>query len=281
MGRIFDQSLEKVVKARYSVRTYANKPLGQEMVALLEEYIKTLSNPFGGEVAFKLIESAQAVNAKQLGTYGMIKGATHFIGAMVKQSEGALESVGYAFERLILYAASLGLGTCWLGGTFNKGEFAKAMDVQKDTLFPAIAPVGWPEEKRIAERLMRLAVKADQRKPWKALFFQGGFLEPLTQADAGAYAFPLEMLRLAPSASNKQPWRVVKAGNAFHFYEAKDPGYSDRLGFDIQRIDIGIAACHFHLAAQESGLNGEFRRISPALAGVPENTHYIFSWISA
>ena len=281
MGSIFKKPLEEVVKARYSVRTYANKPLGQETIALLEEYIKTLSNPFAEEVAFKLIETAQAVNARQLGTYGMIKGATHYVGATVKQREGALEAVGYAFEQLILYAASLGLGTCWLGGTFHKGEFAKAMDVQKDALFPAISPIGWSEEKRLGERLVRLAVKADQRKPWNVLFFKEGFSEPLTQADAGAYAFPLEMLRLAPSASNKQPWRIVKEGNAFHFYEAEEPGYSNRLGFDVQRIDMGIAACHFHLALLEKGLNGEFQKRPPCVLNPPMNTHFVFSWVSA
>lgn len=281
MSKIFDQPLEEVVKARYSVRTYSNKALPRETIAQIEAYSKTLSNPFSEGVAFKLIESTQAVNARQLGTYGMIKGATHYVGVTVKNAEGALEAVGYQFEQLILYAASLGLGTCWLGGTFNKGEFAKAMDVQPDTLFPAISPIGWPESKRLSERLMRFAVKADQRKPWKDLFFNNSFSEALTEADADAYAFPLEMLRLAPSASNKQPWRIVRDQNAFHFYEATAPGYSDRLGFDIQRIDMGIAACHFHLAAKESRLGGEFQKTPPCVLNPPMNTHYVFSWVSA
>ncbi|HWR23189.1 MAG TPA: nitroreductase family protein [Feifaniaceae bacterium] len=281
MSKVFDQPFEEVVKARYSVRTYSSKPLSGETIGQIEAYIKTLFNPFGQSVAFRLIESAQAVNAKQLGTYGMIKGASHYIGVTVKNTEGALEAVGYEFEKLILFAASLGLGTCWLGGTFNKSEFSKAMGVQPDTLFPAISPIGWPEGKRLQERVVRRSIQADRRKPWKDLFFNNGFSEPLAEADAGAYAFPLEMARLAPSASNKQPWRIVRTQNAFHFYEAKAEGYSDRAGFDIQRIDMGIAACHFHLAAMEKELNGEFQRMEPQLAGVTENTHYVFSWICA
>lgn len=281
MSRIFDRPLEEVVKARHSVRTYSSKPLSRETIAQIKSYIETLSNPFAENVAFKLIESAQAVNAKQLGTYGMIKGASHYIGVTVKNSGGALEAVGYEFEKLILFAASLNLGTCWLGGTFNKSEFSKAMDVQPDTLFPAISPIGWPEEKRLSERLVRLSVKADQRKPWKDLFFHNSFSEPLTEADAGAYAFPLEMLRLAPSASNKQPWKIVREGNSFHFYEAKAEGYSERLGFDIQRVDMGIAACHFHLAAMEKGLTGEFQKTPPCVLNPPVNTHYVFSWVCA
>ena len=38
---------------------------------------------------------------------------------------------------------------------------------------------------------------------------KNSFAEPLTEEEAGDYQFPLEMLRLAPSAVNKQPWRVV------------------------------------------------------------------------
>lgn len=279
MDQIFEKPLEEIVKARHSVRTYSREALSPETLARMEAYIQTLSSPFGEKAEFRLIAPAQAENARQLGTYGMIKGAPCFIGVVVDDAPRALETVGYEFEKLILYAASLGLGTCWLGGTFNKGEFAKAMQVRPGQLFPAISPLGWPENKRISERLVRLAVKADQRRPWRDLFFRDGFSQPLTPEEAGSFAFPLEMVRLAPSASNKQPWRIVACGGAFHFYEAKEEGYSDRLGFDIQRIDLGIAACHFHLAALESGLQGEFRTESPEVAGVPANTRYVFSWL--
>lgn len=278
MNTIFDQPLEEVVKARYSVRTYAQRPLPPALIGQIEAYLHTLSGPFTGKTEFKLIALEQAVNAKQLGTYGMIKGASYFVGVTVEDGAQALEAVGYEFEKLMLYAASLGLGTCWLGGTFNRSEFAKAMQLQPGQLFPAISPLGWPEQKRVYERLVRLTIKADQRRPWRELFFQDGFSQPLTPEDAGPYASALEMVRLAPSASNKQPWRIVRSGDAFHFYEAKEEGYSGRLGLDIQRIDLGIAACHFHLAALESGLGGEFQTAPPDV-DAPANTRYLFSWI--
>lgn len=54
----------------------------------------------------------------------------------------SLEALGYSFESLILYATSLGLGTCWLGGTFDHSGFASAMDLKEGYLFPAISPIG-------------------------------------------------------------------------------------------------------------------------------------------
>ncbi len=66
----------------------------------------------------------------------------------------------------------------------------------------------------------------------------------------------MEMVRLGPSASNKQPWRILLKDAVCHFYEYKEPGYSDRFNYDIQRIDLGIAAAHFDLAVNEKGIKG-------------------------
>ncbi len=112
------------------------------------------------------------------------------------------------------------------------------------------------------------------------MFFNKDFATPLSSSDAGVYNDSLEMLRLAPSALNKQPWRILKDGNNCHFYQLKKFGYSIALGYDIQRIDMGIAACHFHLAAIEKNLNGEFEKLPAPVVDVPKGISYIFSWVS-
>lgn len=273
-------AMEKTVKARYSVRTYKDQSVTAQDREKLETYFSKLSNPFGAAVTFRLLESKTAVNSAKLGTYGMISGAKEYFGASVAAGDLSLEGLGYEFEELVLYAASLGLGTCWLGGTFNRSEFASALEVKENELLPAISPIGYPAKKNLKESLVRKSIKADQRKPWDTLFFKSNFSSPLSAEDAGEYAFPLEMTRLGPSASNKQPWRIVKDENVYHFYENKDPGYSDRLGFDVQKIDLGIAACHFHLAAAERDLTGEFKVLPAPAIDTPENMLYLFSWIT-
>ena len=274
-----DFPIEKTVKARSSVRTYEDRPLTSETKAQINKYIGTLSNPFSADVSFRLLESKTAANGDKLGTYGVIKGAKDFIGATVAEGEFALEALGYSFEKLILYAASLGLGTCWLGGTFKRSEFTKAIAVKDNELFPAISPIGYPlGRKRLVESLARRIAKADIRKDWSELFFKNDFSRTLTQADAGDFAFPLEMLRLAPSAVNKQPWRIIQTENAYHFYKTKAPE-SSRASLDIQRVDIGIAACHFHLAALEKNLPGRFEKLPAPDISTPEHEQYIFSWV--
>lgn len=273
-------SVEATVRARVSVRTYENRPLPAELKDRIYLSFPLLDNPFGAEVSFRLMETESAASGERLGTYGVIRGARAFLGAKVPDGAFAPEALGYSFEKLILYLTSLGLGTCWLGGTFRRSAFATLMDLRENELFPVVCPVGYPQGKRrVSESLMRLASGADKRQEWRTLFFSGDFSRPLSESEAGDYALPLELLRLAPSAVNKQPWRVVRDEGAYHFYLAHSHGADKVTGFDIQRVDMGIAACHFHLAAMEKGLSGRFEaRPAPALRA-PDKTDYAFSWI--
>jgi hypothetical protein len=42
---------------------------------------------------------------------------------------------------------------------------------------------------------------------------------------------------------------------------------------------MGIAMCHFELAARESGLHGEWRREAPEIDPLPSGTTYTVSWV--
>ena len=105
------------------------------------------------------------------------------------------------------------------------------------------------------------------------------FNTTLSKEEAGDFEFALEMVRLGPSASNKQPWRIVLKDSACHFYEYKQPGYSDRFPYDIQRIDMGIAAAHFDYAVKEKNIKGNFEILNQSNLELPTNMEYVFSWI--
>ena len=274
-----DFPIRETIEKRRRVRTYAPRPLSREDRERLTGYAESAENPFGVRTRIGLIETERSEQPKKLGTYGVIKGAGSFLGIVVPQEKLGLEAAGYAMEKLVLYATHLGLGTCWLAGTLNREGFTKAMQTGENEWMPAITPVGYPAEKpSFHEQLMRSSMKSAQRKPWKDLFFRADFHTPLTEADAGAYAEALELLRLAPSATNAQPWRVVMDDGAFHFYAVVG---KDALADNppaIQRVDVGIGACHFHLAAQERGLAGAFARQESRVTGAPEGWRYLFSW---
>ena len=221
-----DFPIRETIEKRRSVRTYETRPLSREDRERLTSYAARIENPFGVPVRIGLIETERSEQPKKLGTYGVIKGAGSFLGIAAPQDKLGLEAAGYAMEKLVLYATHLGLGTCWLAGTLNREGFTRAMHTGEDEWMPAITPVGYAAEKpSFHEQLMRSTMKSARRKPWKELFFRADFKTPLTEADTGAYAEPLELLRLAPSATNAQPWRVVMDGQFFHYSLANYPGH--------------------------------------------------------
>lgn len=272
-------NVEKAVRERYSVRNYDNKRiLTEDIKNKITEFADGLENPLGPKIRIQWIEKSASSKGEKLGTYGIIKGASTYIGVTVPDEEYAPEAVGYDFEKIVLYAQSLGLGTCWLGGTFNRSGFTKVMDIKENELFPILSPIGYPAGKlSLTERIMRKAVKADDRLPWDNMFFLNDFNTPLHEGDAGELNYPLEMVRLAPSAVNRQPWRIVVCGDYVHFYEKHfspvEPG-----SVDMHRIDVGIAICHFHLAVEEQGMAGYFERKDPEM-DFDENLSYIATWV--
>ena len=272
--------IRETIEKRRSVRTYDARPLSAEDRQRLMDYARAADNPFGVPTRIGLIETERSEQPKKLGTYGVIKGAGSFLGVVVPQEPLGLEAAGYAMEKVVLYATHLGLGTCWLAGTLNREGFTKAMQTAEDEWMPAITPVGYPAAKpSFHEQVMRTSMKASQRKPWGELFFRADFHTPLTEAEAGDYAEALELLRLAPSATNAQPWRVVMEQTAFHFYAVVGKDALAENPPAIQRVDVGIGACHFHLAALEKKLPGRFERLPARVSGAPEGWRYLFSWV--
>ncbi|MBN1427269.1 MAG: nitroreductase family protein [Anaerolineae bacterium] len=283
------QSITEIILRRFSCRTYQERPIDAEKRRRLQAYLDTLrAGPLGSVARFELVAATEDDRKllRGLGTYGFIKGATGFIVGAVQPGEKNLEDFGYLMEQAILAATDLGLGTCWLGGSFTQSSFAKKIEKTPAEIIPAVTSVGYiPAGHNPDDALLRRFVGSMHRHPWEMLFFRGEFGCPLTVEAAGDYAQPLEMLRRGPSASNKQPWRVVQGEGCWHFCVQRTPGYGKgtlvfgllRLA-DLQRVDIGIAMCHFEMTANELGLRGKWEIADPGPAVPDAATEYIVTW---
>jgi hypothetical protein len=283
----YRQPAIQLIPRRFSCRTYSAEPIGDaERRRLKDAAEAATAGPLGGPLRFRLIAAAPEDGRalRGLGTYGFIHGATGFLAGAAPRSPKHLEDFGYRMEELVLLATDLGLGSCWLGGTYTQSSFAAMMSLEKTEDLPAVVSVGRiPDEPSARRGLLRSMAGAHNRLPWSRLFFNGTPDRPLTPEAAGRFADALEMVRLGPSASNKQPWRILRAGNDWHFFLERTPGY--REGFfqqilrlvDLQRIDLGIAMCHFELAAAELGRRGTWSSRSSA-AQMDGGMEYIVSW---
>lgn len=281
-------SFVDAMKLRFSCRTYSGEALEKADAARLAEAAEAMrTGPFGSRLRFHLVTAAPGDERalKKLGTYGTIRGQAGFLIGAAERGPGYLEDYGWALEHLILEATRIGLGTCWIGGFFTRGTFARRIRVSRRERIPAVASVG-----RIINRdkaqdgLIRRAAGGSRRKPWQALFHDEEFGRSLAPEETGPWVTALEMVRLAPSASNRQPWRVVRAGRSWHFYIRRTPGYPPGISRvlmgieDLQRVDSGIAMCHFELAAREAGLGGRWVVNQPGLALPDEHTEYSATW---
>lgn len=279
----YGKSATDLIRTRRSWRSYKDDPVRTEDKEHIRAFMANLDNPpFGSQVRFVLADTPRQGFGTVRGTYGVVTGASSFLIGVLRPSKQCFMDYGYLFEAAILDVTSLGLGTCWMGGTFDRTFFSEMAQPQANEIIPTMSPVGIIARKRSPiDTMFVLTAGSRKRKPWSSLFFRDSFDSPLHEDAAGPYALPLEMVRLAPSASNKQPWRILMNETGFHFYLARTFGYSMLFKeVDLQGIDLGIAMFHFEQTAQELGLQGSWSVFPPDITSLPARTEYVVSWVT-
>ncbi|MEH7181061.1 nitroreductase family protein [Neobacillus vireti] len=279
-------SLIETMEKRQSVRTFDTQSISENDYRKIREYINNQENlvgPLGNKGKIEHIQVTNNVSDKgiKLGTYGFIKNPQGYLVGITENSKSTLVEFAYVFQKLVLFLTKLGIGTCWMGGTFNRISFEQEIQLGEGEFIPCITPIGYPNQKQRAfDKALRYVVKADNKKPWDKLFFADTFEDVLSKKEAGPFEIPIEMVRLGPSASNKQPWRLVLSSErkVCHFYIEHTPNYGSKLGYDMQLLDIGIAMCQFESACRELNIEGRWIIENPNLQLPNQQTEYIVSW---
>lgn len=233
--------LDKIIMERKSVRSFdKQKLLTAGDVETLRKAVVDAHSPFGGKVSIALKEFAMGGTFKP-STYGTINGASWYFLMGTDSSEEAQLTLGFRMEQVVLKATAEGLGTCWIAATFKGTAFSEAANFPEDTPLRVVMPVGYPAGKKsMMEKITRATLRSAKRKPMADLFIV---------SENSKFYEPLEMMRLAPSSTNSQPWRAMVEGDAVYFY------YENKSKASI--LDLGIGLSHFYLAAKEKGIEGE------------------------
>ena len=101
------------IKKRISCRTFRNEAIESGKLDELKAVLAGCTEaPFGSRVRFDLFdfEKMSGEEIRGCGTYGVIKGARHFIAGAVVKAERAMEDYGYCLEKIILHATGWGWG---------------------------------------------------------------------------------------------------------------------------------------------------------------------------
>lgn len=257
-----------VIKSRRSVRKYSGEPLSEAEKKVIEDAIAAARSPFGGRAEIHLL-STDSDSTFKPSTYGVITGARDYLTLSVADDRESYITGAFMMESVVLAATKAGLGTCWLGGTFKSSTFGDA-DSGRGLKLVAVVPVGRPAASGgLVNRIMRAVAKSDARKALGEMFFVNNFDTPLPPD--GPYIRELDMMRLAPSSRNCQPWRGLIRGNQIDFYCVTTS--------PMNMLDMGIGLYHFDVAACTLGVKGMF-----AANGMPvpmDGCTYIISFIQA
>jgi len=153
------------------------------------------------------------------------------------------ERFGYVGEKLVLHATALGLGTCWVAGTFDRDSVTVPLEAGE--VIHDVIPIGhMPAKQPFAQRAIRAGLRKRDKRP-EALY-QG----PTALAEAPDWVRSgIEAVIKGPSAVNQQPVVFVQDGAGLR---ATLPSVKREVAY----TDLGIAKLHFELGAAAAGVEG-------------------------
>ncbi|MFA5848887.1 MAG: nitroreductase family protein [Bacteroidales bacterium] len=279
-------NIKHTIIARKSCRTFNQEYLKHSHKKALEEFIELNKKVITGDnINLTILEKGTGEQKMKL-AYGAIRGNNTYLLGFTKDDPIARLNYGYLMEKVVLKATELGVASCWIG--YFDHDYFNDIVLEKGSVIPGLVVIGYAAEKKtIPEKFMRYAVGASQRMLWEKLFFNYHTQVPVNRSQIDSnrdstlykYSESLEMLRLAPSASNTQPWRIFfdEKSDTFHFYKKPKNRIYESMG--MHELDIGIAMAHFELTSLCNNLNGSWTIYSdPGKLQLPDDLQYVISW---
>jgi nitroreductase len=239
------------INSRISRRNYAKgRPIDPGLKERLHA-ICTGFRPFPSARVELIAETPDDIFANALGFYGNIKNAPAFLAFIGKTSDPNMqEKLGYTGEGIILDATTLGLGTCWVALTFRTKAALSLLKLDEGEKLVAVSPVGNTIESWTFQEKIFSGFGASHRRKPLASMVTG--LETLQGPDWAEAA--IEAARLAPSATNRQPWTFDIQRSSLTV-SIKNRGPEFNVSY---RLDCGIAMLHAELGALSRGVHGSW-----------------------
>ncbi len=229
---------------RHSVRSFSPEPLPASILRSLKAEITDINTHEAG-MHFQLVVNDDSAFKGFRKSYGFFRNPRNYVAAVVDKSfPDVLERAGYCAEQIAMKAIGLGLGTCFVGGTFDATSVPVQIRADWKILFVLL--LGYPEvDKRRA--MDRLVTRLAHRKEpdWKSFYVDKGIALEEALRKQPALETALKALLTAPSALNKRPVRLT-LGSDGKIEAFLPPGAKDR------KIDLGIAIWNLEAAVGDA-----------------------------
>ena len=212
-------NLLQAMKERHSVRSYLEKPIDPQSVQLLRAFIDSCNRESG--LHMQLVLNEPNAFSGLMAHYGKFSGVQNYIAGIGKKGSDLEEKSGYFGEKVVLYAQSLGLNTCWVAMTYSKIKTASQIDAGEKLCL--VISIGYGQTQGVPH----------QSKP------RGSVMKAVSNPPAW-FLQGIDAALLAPTAMNQQKFTFSLQGNTV---SAKAG-----IGF-YSKIDLGIAKYHFEVGA--------------------------------
>ncbi|MFP4199092.1 MAG: nitroreductase family protein [Halanaerobium sp.] len=244
---ISKEELYQTIFKRKSIRKYQQEKLNAEKLQEIKDFLAE-TKAINPEIKFE----AKIVDSDLVKSLIPIK-APHYLQFFSEEKGDYLLNTGFILQQLDLYLAANNLGSCWFGMARPKKEIIAESELE----YVITLVFG-----RAAEENIRDSIEDFDRKPLAEI------------KEGNDYYDLLEAARLAPSATNGQPWYFKVENERIHLFQ-NEPNFIKKFFYEkMNRIDMGIALAHLWLAAVEYDYNFSFKKYSKPPAEV-EGYNYL------
>lgn len=223
---------QDAIAARISRRSFLDEEIEPELLDQLQQKVAEVNAESGLNITWLPDGAAAMAGGK---SYGMFHGVRALL--LLKgdrQLPHVREKIGYYGEILVLEATALGLGTCWVGGTFDR----TLLSLPEGEELVCVVPVGKVRsEATLKERMIRGAVHRKSKT-----------IDQLLQADESIspkLRHAMELVQRAPTARNLQKVSFTLKNGEISAHVPDD--------YPMDLVDLGICKLHFEL-----GFGGKF-----------------------
>lgn len=220
---------------RISRRSYLGEPIDNQSEDILNNLIEMYNNNYG-MTSFLLKDGSEVFNSF-LKSYGMFKNVVSLIVLKGSKDDTDLkEKTGYYGQRLILKATQLGLGTCWVGGTFKKDSIL--LNIKDDEEVYCVIPIGKvSDQPSLKEKAMATLIHRNSKS-----------IEDFYNADISYDELP-DYFVMGYKAVSKAPTALNSQKVSVSYIEGVTTiQVPDTYRFDM--VDLGIAKANFELATE-------------------------------
>ncbi len=194
--------LKQALLSRYSLRSYDPNALDEKTLDNIEKLVQ-MTEPLLPVNSMEISLMRHLSGKERSAAMGLINPhihPPHILITWITGGEHPYTELGYRMEQTAVQLHSMGIGNCFIGTLGREHAINNQFGLPPQSVTGAILALGKPGVPGAGN-------KPKKRMPLEKIAFLNDFSTPLTEPKALAPI--LEAARMAPSATNAQPWRLL------------------------------------------------------------------------